>query len=172
MRVQGARELLPFQKALTVVDPFTSRLMVVPTTWPDTASDSFISNQAIIEARRHMTRGDDRAPVQFRASVTATLNQLLRRHNLPASMQIFDSPPPEAIHVLGSANGFGPRAVQELQQRGYRGAILPESIRTTPAFSDWDILTSGLASLILHLPGDLRAYIRETELTEVGVMPE
>ena len=87
-------------------------------------------------------------------------------------MQLFDSPPQEAIYVLSSAIGYGNRAVLGLQQRGYRGAILPEATRHEPAFSDWGILTSGLASLILHLPEDLRAYIRETDLTEIGITPE
>ena len=41
-----------------------------------------------------------------------------------------------------------------------------------PAFTDWDILSAGLASLILNLPQKLRDYIRETERTEEGVVPE
>ena len=36
---QGVSTLLPFQKVLAVVDPFTQRISALPTTWPDAASD-------------------------------------------------------------------------------------------------------------------------------------
>ena len=87
-------------------------------------------------------------------------------------MEHFTEVRADAYYVLNSAPGFGMPAIEDLRQRGYRGAILPESHRQAPAFQDWDILTSGLASLILNLPEDLRTYIRETELIDDGTQHE
>ena len=35
---------------------------------------------------------------------------------------------------------------------------------TEHVFDSWEVLTAGLASLILNLPVDLRAYINEADL--------
>ena len=79
-------------------------------------------------------------------------------------MQHFQGVLPGARDILLSASGFGTEAVAHLVANGYRGAILPPDVSQEQVFHSWEILTSGLVSLILNLPPRLRAYIQERDL--------
>ena len=79
-------------------------------------------------------------------------------------MQHYTEILPTTRGILLSAKNFGDEAVAHLAANGYRGAILPTDIDTEHVFGSWEVLTAGLASLILNLPTSLRAYIRETDL--------
>ena len=161
---QGASTLFPFQTVLTVIDPITQRIFALPTTWPDTASDELLCNMAVIQARKIMSDGDAAAESRFKANANECFHNLLQKVCLPPSMQHFQGILPEARHILESAAGFGAETIAHLATNGYRGAILPQEVNEQPVFNAWDILTSGLVSLILNLPTNLRAYVQETDL--------
>ena len=161
---QGASELYPFQKVLSIIDPLTQRTLMLPTTWPDSQSDDFLCNQAVIEARKIISDGDADAESRFKANANECLHNLLKKIGLPPTMQHYKEILPTTRDILLSAKGFGDEAVAHLAANGYRGAILPTDIDNERVFNSWEVLTSGLASLILNLPTSLRAYIRETDL--------
>ena len=79
-------------------------------------------------------------------------------------MQHFQGVLPTARDILLSANGYGSEAVAHLAAHVYRGAILPPEVCQEPVFNSWEILASGLVSLILNHPASLRACIQETDL--------
>ena len=163
---QGASALFPFQKVLTVVDPITQRIFAVPTTWPDTASDSFLGNQAIVQARKMLSEGDADAESRFKSSANASLHDLLVKVGLPPTMQHFKGAQPGVRHILQPATGFGTCSIDRLEQIGYRGAFLPKELAEQPVFDQWDVLCAGLASLILSLPTSLLEYIRSIPLRD------
>ena len=157
----GTTQLLPFQKVVSMLDPFTLRVFAVPATWPPSGEDDLLGKLALTQARTLMSDGDSEAQTKFSASADASLHDLLKRVGLPPGTIHYKDVSPEVIHILSPASGYGPKAIQDLKERGYRGNILPADVGDTVVFRDWDILVAGLASLILNLPGDLREYLNE-----------
>ena len=160
----GASELYPFQKILSIVDPITQRTFMLPAAWPDTQSDEFLCNMAVVEARKIISEGDAEAESRFKANANECLHNLLQKIGLPPTMQHFQGVLPTARDILLSASGYGSGAVAHVAANGYRGAILPPAVCQEPVFNSWEIPTSGLVSLILNLPPSLRAYFQETDL--------
>ena len=72
---------------------------------------------------------------------------------------------PEVRHILGPATGYGTRAIEDLEARGFRGNFLPPGIEGQVVFRDWDVLVVGVANIVLYLPTDLRAFIRDQRAT-------
>ena len=157
----GASELHPFQKVLSIVDPVTQRILAVPTTWPDTAADEFLGSQALIEARKIHSAGNPEEEARFKQTANTELHNLLLKVGLPPTMQHFKGATIEARHILQPAVGYGPAAIQRLDEVGYRGAILPADLAQQPVFNQWSILCAGLASLILTTPASIRQYLTE-----------
>ena len=137
---------------------------MLPTTWPDTHSDEFLCNQAVIEARRLISEGDAEAESRFKSSANTCLHNLLTKVGLPPTMQHFTEVLPPARDILLGARGYGSPAVAQLAAKGYRGAILPHNMNCQDVFNRWEILVAGLASLILNLPITLRTFINEVDI--------
>ena len=137
---------------------------MLPTTWPDTHSDEFLCNQAVIEARKMISDGDAEAESRFKTNANTCLHNLLTKIGLPPTMQHFTEILPPARNILLSAHGFGTSAVAHLAATGYRGAILPPNMNTEDVFNNWEVLVAGLTSLILNLPLTLRTYLNEVDL--------
>ena len=133
--------------------------LALPTTWPDTASDEFLCNVAVTQARKIMSEGGAAAESRFKANANECLHNVLQKVGLPPSMQLPRRTTSGTTHP-GECGGIRHRR----NCNGYRAAILPREVIDQPVFDSWGILTSGLVSLILNLPKNLRDYIKETDL--------
>ena len=119
---------------------------------------------AVVEARRIINEGDAEAESRFKANANVCLRNLLQKTGLPPTMQHCQGVLPPARDILLSASGYGSEAVAHLAANGYRGAILPREAEYEHVFNSWQILTSGLASLILKSSFQPTSLYLETDL--------
>ena len=112
-----------------------------------------------------MCEGDAHAEERFKQSANLGLRDLLQRIGLPGTAQLYTVMRPEVRHILAPASGCGTRAIEKLEARGFRGNCWPPGVEDQVVFRDWDVLVAGIASIILDLPTDLRAFIRDQRTT-------
>ena len=71
VKQRGATTLLPFQKVVSILDPYTHRVSAVPATWPSSGEDDFLGKLALAQARKLMTKND--AMLKFRSQLVQML---------------------------------------------------------------------------------------------------
>ena len=132
---QGATALYPFQKVLSIIDPLTQRTLMLPTTWPDTQSDEFLCNQAVIEARKIISDGDAEAESRFKANANTCLHNLLKMIGLPPTMQHYKEIPPPRATSCSAPKTLGPKLLHAWLRMGivvlsYRLTSIPSTSLT------------------------------------------